>query len=164
MMRIMPKMIASPRQSRTSEATPFRTSRPRMAASSMVSGRALERVPRRLSRIRRGRRQERALDSMLVAFPCGKPVSTFPGNAPARTAPGEGPVAGHAGPAGAGCPEPLPVSCSNLDDVLLIFVRALDEVADTGRVERLLLVIGLEHRPPLVLDLRKIGIADRMMR
>ena len=42
---------------------------------------ALERFPFRLTGISRKTSLESALDSMLVAFPIGKPVSTFPGNA-----------------------------------------------------------------------------------
>jgi hypothetical protein len=50
----------------------------------MVASRAfeaLERFPFRLTIKSREPSQESALDSTLVAFPCGKPVSTFPGNA-----------------------------------------------------------------------------------
>jgi len=43
--------------------------------------RTLERFPFRLTRTSRKTTAESALDSMLVAFPIGKPVSTFPGNA-----------------------------------------------------------------------------------
>jgi hypothetical protein len=43
--------------------------------------RPLERFPIRLTRKLQGSWPESALDSMLVAFPIGKPVSTFPGNA-----------------------------------------------------------------------------------
>src|ERR1700719_4374699 len=42
---------------------------------------ALERFPIRLTRKLLGAWPESALDSMFVAFPIGKPVSTFPGNA-----------------------------------------------------------------------------------
>src|ERR1700722_9589131 len=42
---------------------------------------ALERFPIRLTRKLQGSWPESALDSMFVAFPIGKPVSTFPGNA-----------------------------------------------------------------------------------
>ena len=46
-----------------------------------LASNGLERFPIRLTRKLQGSWPESALDSMFVAFPIGKPVSTFPGNA-----------------------------------------------------------------------------------
>src|SRR5580658_2856701 len=52
---------------------------------------------------------------------------------------------------------------SHVDDVLLVVVGIGDQVADGGGVLRRLLLIGLEHRPLLVLDLGQEGIAGGVM-
>ena len=53
----------------------------RARAAALGGSGGLERFPIRLTRKLQGSWPESALDSMFVAFPIGKPVSTFPGDA-----------------------------------------------------------------------------------